>query len=44
MKENQEYRDKQKARRKPYYLKNKEKYIDYQAQNMRNNIWKIFKV
>jgi len=36
MKENQEYKDK----KKNYYLKKHE----YQAQNMRNNIWRIFKV
>ena len=36
MKENQEYKDK----KKNYYLKKRE----YHAQNMRNNIWTIFKV
>ena len=36
MKENQEYKDK----KKNYYLKNRE----YQFQNLKNNIWTIFKV
>ena len=36
MKENQEYKDK----KKNYYLKKHE----YQAQNLKNNIWTIFRV
>ena len=36
MKENQEYKDKQKERMKTYYLKNREKYNEYQREYQRN--------
>ena len=36
MKDNQEYKDKQKERMKNYYLKNKEKYNEYQREYQRN--------
>jgi hypothetical protein len=35
MKENQEYKDKQKERMKNYYLKNREKYNEYQRDYQR---------
>jgi hypothetical protein len=36
MKENQEYKDTQKERMKTYYLKNREKYNEYQREYQRN--------